>query len=219
MLITSLENNKVKDLIKLQMKKYRDLTNSYIVEGEHLVLEAYKSNRIKEVFLLENENIDIDVPYTFITKDIMKKITTLDTPPSIIALCEKNNNNEIIGNKVLLLDEIQDPGNLGTIIRSSVAFGIETIILSENTVDLYNPKVLRSSQGMNNHINIISMNAKEAIEIMKKEGFVIYGTNVEKGIDVRELDNKSKEKIMNCYKEYIEINKLNERIYEEPVWT
>lgn len=194
MVITSLDNSKIKELVKLQKKKYRDITNTYIVEGMHLVIESYKANVIKEVFLLENEKIDLDVPYTYVTQDIMKKISTMDTPSNIIAVCEKKHKNEIIGNKILLLDEIQDPGNLGTIIRSSVAFGIETIILSENTVDLYNPKVLRSAQGINNHINIINMNAEDAIYEMKKNNIIIYGTNVEKGLDVRTIEKESKEK-------------------------
>ena len=122
----------------------------------------------------------------------MKKISTMDTPPTIMAVCKKNTNNEIIGSRILLLDEVQDPGNLGTIIRSAVAFNIDTIILSENTVDLYNPKVLRATQGMFAHINIISMNADAAINYLKSKNIVVYGTNVEYGIDVRKLDSSSK---------------------------
>ena len=190
MVITSLENNKIKELVKLQNKKYRDLTNTFIVETPHLVQEAYKSNIVKEVFLLEGESINLDVPITYVSQEVMKKITTMDTPSNIIALCEKINSNEIIGNKILLLDNIQDPGNLGTIIRSSVAFNIDTIVLSLDTVDLYNPKVLRSTQGMFSHINIVTMDLKEAISELKKRNIVIYSTNVVAGEDVRDISNK-----------------------------
>jgi len=191
MIITSLDNNKIKDLVKLQNKKYRDLTNTFIVETPHLVEEAYKSNIVKEVFLLEGESTDLDVPITYVSQDVMKKITTMDTPSTIIALCEKNNSNEIIGNKILLLDNIQDPGNLGTIIRSSVAFNVDTIILSLDTVDLYNPKVLRSTQGMFSNINIIVMDLIDAINELKKRNIVIYSTNVVDGEDVRNIKDKS----------------------------
>ena len=189
MVITSIENNKIKDLIKLQMKKYRDLTNTFIVETPHLVEETFKSGIVKEIYALEDYECNYNIPITYVSNEIMKKITTTDTITNVIALCEKKSNNEIIGNRILLLDNIQDPGNLGTIIRSSVAFNVDTIILSSDTVDLYNPKVLRSSQGMFCHINIITMDLIEAINIIRNKGISVYGTNVNNGVDVRSLDN------------------------------
>ena len=191
MIITSLENNRIKDLVKLQTKKYRDNTNTFLVEGYHLVEETYKSNILKEVFVLEGTSIDLDVPITYVSSDVMKKISTTDTYCDIVGLCEKKNSSEIIGNKILLLDDIQDPGNLGTIIRSSVAFNVDTIILSLNTVDLYNPKVLRSTQGLFCHINIITMDLVEAINTIKSSGITVYGTNVNNGEDVRNINNTS----------------------------
>ena len=194
MIITSLENNKIKELVKLQKKKNRDKTNTFIIEGLHLVNEAIKENIVIELYALEGENIEYNFPVTYVSAEVMKKITSLDSIPTIIALCRKNNSKEIIGDKILLLDEIQDPGNLGTIIRSAVAFNISTIILTNNSVDLYNPKVLRSTQGMFTHINIINMNAYSAIQQLKNNNFIIYGTNVKNGIDVRQLPNKYKNK-------------------------
>ena len=199
MVITSLENDKVKDLVKLQKKKYRDLNGTYLVEGYHLVEEAYKAGILLEVYLIEEEDFPFDVPKTFVSQDVMKKISTMDTPSGIIGLCRKIGyadikNQMTLLNKVLLLDEIQDPGNLGTIIRSSVAFGIDMIILSENTVDLYNPKVLRATQGMYCHIPIISLNAKDVIDFFRKNQFTIYGTNVVNGVDARSLSAEEKNK-------------------------
>ena len=191
MIITSLENNKIKDLVKLQNKKYRDSTNMFLVEGEHLVEEVYKSNLLKEVFVVEGDSFNIDVPITYVSSDVMKKISTTDTYTNVVGLCEKKNSNEIIGNKILLLDDIQDPGNLGTIIRSSVAFNVDTIILSPNTVDLYNSKVLRSTQGMFSHINIITMDLVETINTIKSLGITVYGTNVNNGEDVRNINDTS----------------------------
>ena len=190
MVITSLDNKKVKEVVKLQSKKYRDSTNTFVVETEHLVEEAFKAGIVKDVFLVENEFVDRDDIY-FVTPEIMKKMSSMESPSNVLAVCEKSNSKEIIGNKILLLDNIQDPGNLGTIIRSSVAFNVDTIILSPDTVDLYNPKVIRASEGMFCHINIITMDLDEAIEKIKNKGIEVYGTNVVDGIDVKEINKSS----------------------------
>ena len=209
MIITSLENNKIKDLVKLQTKKYRDNTNTFLVEGEHLAEEVYKVGIVKELFALEGTKIDLNIPITYVSSEVMKKISTTDTVIDVVALCEKLDNKEIIGNKILLLDDIQDPGNLGTIIRSSVAFNVDTIILSPNTVDLYNPKVLRATQGMFCHINIITMDLFEAIDTIKNKGISVYGTNVNNGLDVRSISDTSSYALImgnegNGVKEYIQ---------------
>ncbi|MBQ8534412.1 MAG: RNA methyltransferase [Bacilli bacterium] len=192
MVITSVENEKIKNLCKLEKKKYRDMTNTYLVEGEHLVIEALKANVLDEIFVLEGSNFSFDVKTTEVSFEVMKKLSSMDTPINIIGLCHKNSNNEILGNRIVLLDELQDPGNLGTIIRSSLAFNIDTIILSENTVDLYNPKVLRATQGMHFHINIISMPSYDAVTKLKENNYLVLGTNVENGYDVRDIDKLDK---------------------------
>lgn len=190
-MISSLDNEKVKKLVKLQMKKYRDLYKEYVVEGEHLIGEALKVGSVLEVFVVEGYDYNADCPVTEVSRNVMKKISTMDTPSNVIALCKKTINKNI-GKKILLLDEVQDPGNLGTIIRSSVAFNIDTIILSENTVDLYNPKVLRGTQGMYNFINIFSMNSIDAINEIKSKNIKVYGTNVVNGVDVKSLNDEDK---------------------------
>lgn len=192
MIITSLDNKKIKELAKLKQKKHRDLTNRFLVEGEHLIQEAAKSNLLEEIILIEDYDTDISMNKTYVSKEVMKKLTDLDTPCSMIGVCKKNNNDKIIGNKILLLDDIQDPGNLGTIIRSSVAFNVETIVLSKNTVDLYNPKVIRSTQGMLFHINIITMDLIEAIEKIHNKNILVYATDVVDGTDVRTLTKEEK---------------------------
>lgn len=194
MVVTSLENERVKKWTKLQKKKYREEFGQYIVEGEHLVLEAYKAGVLEELILEENEELIVDVPFTYVTKEIIDKISSLDSPCSILGVCKKINNNDIVGNKILILDDIQDPGNLGTIIRSAVAFNIETIILSENTVDLYNSKVLRATQGMFFHTNVVKMDLSVAINDIKNKGIIVYGTNVVDGVDASTLDSSDKDR-------------------------
>lgn len=194
MLITSLENDKIKKCIKLKEKKYRDINQEFIVEGDHLVIEAYKSGLLKEILIEQDSVTVLDVPITYVTQEIINKITGLESPSHILGICKKQEEKEEYGNRLLLLDEIQDPGNLGTIIRSSKAFGIDTVVLGDKCVDLYNPKVIRSTQGIGFHINIVNRNLKEVIEELKKKEIPIYGTRVEFGEDVRKLKQDDREK-------------------------
>ena len=122
---------------------------------------------------------------------IIKKLSNTISPQKIVGVCKKLEEKEL-GNKVLILDDIQDPGNLGTIIRSSVAFGIDSIVLSNNTVDLYNDKVLRSSEGMIFHINIVRRDVIDTIDKLHDLGYVVLGTSVDVGmyVDKVELTNK-----------------------------
>jgi len=194
MKITSLENEKIKKYVRLKTKKGRDQEGLFLVEGFHLVEEAYKANLIEEIILLEEETCPYDIPYIYVSEDVMKKLTMMETASSVMAICHKKETSTNLGSHILLLDEIQDPGNLGTIIRSSKAFGIDTIVLGDGSCDLYNPKVLRSTQGMAFHINIISHNLRDLILKLKEESIPIYGTKVDGGIDAYTLSEMQKEK-------------------------
>ena len=158
MLITSTNNDKVKELVKLKEKKYRDNNNIFFVEGKDLCDEAYNSGLLREVYILDGkDNIYDGIPYCYISADVMKKISDMPSMTEYFGVCTKKVEDDL-GNKVLVLDNIQDPGNLGTIIRSAVAFNFDTIVISKDTVDLYNPKVVRSTKGMLFNINIITRN-------------------------------------------------------------
>ena len=194
MLITSLDNDRIKRIIKLKDRKYRKKEKRFIVEGMHLVMEAYKKGIIEEVILEKDSVLPFDVDYIYTTNDIIKKISSLDTPSEVMAVCKMLDEDVELGNKILMLDGIQDPGNLGTIIRSSVAFGIDSIVLSKDTVDLYNPKVIRSTQGMMFHIPIVTKDLLEAIDELRKREIPIYGTKVGYGEDPRNIILKDKKK-------------------------
>lgn len=188
-MIESINNEKIKNLNKLKQKKYRDELGLFLVEGKHLVEEAYKSGILKEIFT--TFDIDIDIPITHVTDEIIKYLSDVETPQNIIGVCYKKES-QIIKDKVIMLDDIQDPGNLGTIIRSAVAFNFDTIILSENSVDSYNSKVIRSSQGMIFKVNIIRTNLKEMIKKLKSDGFYILATKVTDGKNIKALEKKKK---------------------------
>ncbi len=187
MVIASKDNKKIKEYRKLNQKKYRDKYKMYLIEGEHLVKEAYKKGYLKEIILEENEKTDINLNTIYVTKDVLKSISLLDEPYNIIGVCNYLKEDEKLGSRLLILDNIQDPGNLGTIIRSATAFNIDTIVLSNDTVDLYNSKVLRAAQGMNYNINIIRRNLKQFIVDIKNDGYKILGTDVEKGINIKNV--------------------------------
>ena len=108
-----------------------------------------------------------------------------------MGICKKIEEKEI-GKKLVILDGVQDPGNLGTIIRSSVAFNIDTIILSKTCVDLYNSKVLRATQGMIFNINIIERDLEEIIPKLKENNYKVYGTKVNGGKSLKDIEKTDK---------------------------
>ena len=188
-MIESVNNEKIIKYSKLLQRKYRDEYDLYIASGEHLVLEALKRNLVVDIFLLkETENI-YGNNVTYVSENVLRKLTNLKTLPNVAAIVKKNNELDIRGN-VIMLDSIQDPGNLGTIIRSAVAFNIDTIILGDNTVDLYNEKVLRASEGMIFNINIIKKHLTDVIMDLKMNRYDIIGTKVDGGTDIKKIKSK-----------------------------
>jgi len=180
-MIESVNNEKIKYYAKLNQKKYRDEAKLFIVEGEHLVEEATKRNLVEVIYSLEPSDGAIRV-----IEQVMGKLSALFTIPKVLAVVRMPEKREIKGN-VLLLDDIQDPGNLGTIIRSAAAFGIDTIIASNNTVDFYNLKTIRSSEGMLFYVNLLKGDIEEFI-LNNKDKYTIYNTNVVGGIDVSDIE-------------------------------
>lgn len=181
-IITSLENNKVKYWNKLNDKKFRDSENLFLVEGDHLIKEAYLTSSLVELIIDENYISDTkDIKTTYVTKNIMKKISRQVTPPKAIGIVKKFKPLDY-GNRLIILDDIQDPGNLGTIIRSAVAFNIDTLILGEGCVDLYNAKTIRSSEGMIFHINTIRTNLEKFLTELQENNYTIFGTDVTNGL-------------------------------------
>ena len=187
-MIESINNEKIKKYSKLLQKKYRDEEGLYIVSTDHLVKEALKKEIVVEIFLLDSkENIYGKV--TYVTESVMRKLTSLKTLPSVVAIVKKEKPKKIMGN-VIMLDGLQDPGNVGTIIRSAVAFNIDTIIIGDNTVDIYNEKVLRASEGMIYNLNIIKKNLVDAIMDLKLDGYTVIGTKVDNGKNIKDINVK-----------------------------
>lgn len=186
---SSTNNDFIKSIKKLNEKKYRDNTNTFLVEGEHLVHEAIKNNLVKYVIVRDNYDFNYDNKI-IVTDKVLKYISNLNTPSGIMAVCNKPESSEL-GSRIIVLDNIQDPGNLGTIIRSSVAFNFDTIVISNDSVDVYNSKVIRATQGMLFNVNTIVTDIKEFLTSIKDD-YKIIGTDVTNGKSVSDFKNLKK---------------------------
>lgn len=179
MLYSSINNHKIKEIRNLKQKKYRDKTSLFIVEGEKLVREAEKKGVLQEVFKQENFPFISKVSTHEVTNKVMKEITSLESIPKIIGICKKQK--AYLGSRIVILEDVQDPGNIGTIIRSAVAFSADTIVVSKGCADPYSPKVQRAAQGMNFHISILEEEVETILPILKEQKIPIYGTKVNGG--------------------------------------
>lgn len=152
--ITSVNNNIVKEYAKLQQKKYRTQSGKFLLEGFKAISEAFECGiKLETVFVDKKHLQEYEFVKEIITETnevVLKKLSTTESAPEAIAIgFQKIYDNENLKNskKVVLLEDIKDLGNLGTIIRSSVAFGADAIVLYGESVDIYNPKCVRASVG------------------------------------------------------------------------
>lgn len=170
MKISSINNQLIKDTVKLHKKRNRDERNQFVMEGYHLYEEAQKHGNIKTIFTTDETIIGDKVIY--VTDQVLEKISQTKKPQGVLCICEKINKTDIT-DKVLILEQVQDPGNLGTLLRSALGFGFNTVVL-DNTCDLYNEKVIRATQGNIFKLNIIEQNTLEFIH--QNQDFKYYGT-------------------------------------------
>ena len=193
-----LTNNEIKFIKSLQLKKYRDKNSLFIVEGEKVVNELIESDFLIEKIYATTDwydinfsKIDIDLFYKVSPKEL-KRISSLKSPNNVLAVVKKRDlaiNLDALGKITLVLDNLQDPGNLGTIIRSSHWFNVSNIICSKNTVDVYNPKVIQSTMGSLFKLNVYYEDLVPFLESCKKS-YEIYGAFLD-GFDCKLIKSKS----------------------------
>ena len=192
--IDSTNNFRVLQWIKLKDKAYRRSKKQFIVEGYHTVQEAYKTGCLVEVITTENKNEFRDIETYVVRDDVMKKISSLASPHKVIGICDMKQKSDY-GNSILMVDGISHPGNLGTIIRSAVAFNVDTIVVNDS-VDVYNQKVIQATQGMIFHINIIKTSLEECIDELKKKKYQIIGTDVREGVKLDDFKAREKHAVL-----------------------
>lgn len=171
MKITSTQNEFIKHLVKLNQKKVRDTHNELLIEGEHLIEEAKAANLIKKTLGFENADIIID-------EKVAKKLSSTHSGSNQFALIKKTTYEFVWGTRILICDGVQDPGNVGTMIRSAHSFGFDMVILSPDCADAYNDKTIRATQGAIFSIPVLTMDLKEAYETLKKWQIKIYASDV-----------------------------------------
>lgn len=185
-MIESTNNEKIKEISKLKDKKYIKEKGKFLIEGKHLIEEADKHGYLEEVYVLNG--VECKYPNAiFVSQNILNKISSLDNATNMVGVSRVIDDGKIRG-KVLILDDISDPGNMGTIIRSMIAFNIDTLILSPKCVHLYNSKVIRATEGMIYNLNVIIKDLDEALSTLKDKGYKIYGTNVISGTSLEKTE-------------------------------
>lgn len=207
-IITSKDNELVKNIKKLKEKKYRDENNQFIVEGIKLVAEAIEEQAdINCIVVCEdciNDGlIDKKLLYEiakfkciYVTEKIFSTLTDVTSPQGILAVINRKDNNiKIDYNQefIVVLDGIQDPGNLGTILRTVDAAGLNQIVLSKETADSFNPKVVRSTMGGIFRVNIIkSDDLLETLKELQNNGFEVVVTSLDTDNSVYDINYNQK---------------------------
>lgn len=195
MVITSKDNELVKHIKKLKEKKYREEYGEFIIEGTKMIEEAINENaKIKTIIICDDCKTQGCIPNElmyeiaklnciYVSEKVFGFITDVINPQGILAVIEKPNLRE---NKInyendnfLILDGIQDPGNIGTILRTVDSLNIKQIIVSQDTADIYNPKVVRSTMGAIFRVNVVeSDDLVKTVREMKKHKIKIYATDL-----------------------------------------
>lgn len=206
--ISSKENELIKHIKKLKDKKERDISNEYLIEGIKLIQEAIQENvNIKQIIICDDcdktESMPKDLMYEiakydciYVTKKIFKYISEVQEPQGILAVIEKNNLDREIDYSqdiIVALDDVQDPGNLGTILRTVDSIGLTQIIVSKGTADSYNPKVVRSTMGAIFRIKIIECeDLEKTLKEIKKHKFKVVVTSLQTENSIYEINYNKK---------------------------
>ena len=193
--ITSKDNDVIKNIRKLKDKKYREIENKYIIEGIKLIEEAIEENaKIDTVVVCEdcvqNKTIEPKLLYeiakyncVYVSEKVFNVVTEVTNPQGILAVVEKENKESQINyneDVIVVLDGIQDPGNLGTILRTVDSVGLHQIIVSKQTADAYNPKVVRSTMGAIYRVKVIvSEDLVKTLKEIKKHKYKVLATSLD----------------------------------------
>lgn len=186
--ITSLSNAKIKAWAKYKEKKHRDDDQCFIVEGEHLIQEAYAAKVLQCIIVLKGREIpDLpDVEVYVVSDEILRKLTSLVSKETLLGICRYQSMEVLQAQRYVLLDDVQDPGNVGTILRSAYAFGYDGIVLSMGCADIYNEKVIRATQGALFHMQIVRAPLASEICKLKQKGFHIVATSLHEATMLRD---------------------------------
>lgn len=180
--ITSKQNSKIKYCLKLHQQSFREEEQKFLVEGEHLLEMALKANAVLEVYTVkEREDLPKSINQYLVNEEILRKIAFTMNPQGVVAVCKMQAEAPIKSDKVLFLDDVSDPGNLGTIFRTALAFGYKDILLTKNCCSAYNEKTIQASQGA-----IFAINFHKIFDIknLQKNGYQIITTEIKGSVSL-----------------------------------
>ena len=191
-LIQSKQNPKLKQWKKLLTAKGRDKQGAYLIEGTHLVEEALKANQPLECLIMTSDYdasmlplVAHDLTRYYITAEIARELSATPQPQGVFAIVslpdERDANWQATGTRYLLVDAVQDPGNLGTLIRTADAAGFDGVLLGKGTVDVYNDKTLRATQGSLWHLEVVRGDLLEMIAQLQAQQIPVYATALHQG--------------------------------------
>lgn len=180
--ITSKDNRKVVEASKLRLNKYQEETGLFLVEGHHMLDMASKYQRVQSVFTT-TELSGLAVDQYLVSEDILRKIASSKNPQGVVAICQKTVPSPDIKDKVLYLDDISDPGNLGTIIRTALAFGYLDVLLSSQCTSPFSDKAISASQGALFAVNLM-MNGEKELVRLKSAGYQIVATSLKDSLPI-----------------------------------
>lgn len=172
--ITSKDNRKVKEAAKLLSKGGPE---GFLVEGHHLVSMAYEAGLLQSFFATGPQ--PYEVSGYLVGEDIVKRLSTSVHPEPIVGIAKAASPKPLSSQRVLLLDRIQDPGNLGTLLRTALCFGFHDVIALTGSCSYFNPKAVQSSQGALFSLNLMRMGEREALALLEKEGYPLFGTSLQ----------------------------------------
>lgn len=196
MLIQSTQNEKIKAWGKLHQKKGRDEARQFLVEGEHLIAEAIQKQCLETLLIEVGMQYNFDGTIIECSEAVLKKLSQSTSGSTMIGICNMVETNPVDATHVILLDNIQDPGNLGTLIRTAHSFGFDAVYCSEDCVDLYNDKTIRSTQGAFFHIPVIRSDMDKQLKDLKEQEFTIVGTALKRAIPFAQTKDEKKVAIM-----------------------
>lgn len=202
MVISSKENNIIKEVKRLKEKKYRN--EKYIIEGHKMIDEAIQESVKIDIIIMTEEFANHNQKYVekinnykfiLVTENVFKELTEVKTPQGILAVVYKKEQRKIDekADYIMALDDVQDPGNIGTIIRTLDSANIKQLIVSRGTVDAYSPKVVRSTMGAIFRVQIIEVeNLSETLNSLKQKGFDLVSTSLQTDKNIYDINYNKK---------------------------
>lgn len=188
-IINSLNNPLIKKIKKLRQSKYRKIEKEFIVESLHLIEEAARSKQLKYIITCNLEFSFPNYKIIYVSENIIKHLSNMSTFNKYLGIVSIDEKNIDYQDNIIVLDQIQDPGNLGSILRSALAFNFKNIIISNDSVDLYNEKVIQSSQGSIFNLNIKRSNLINELEMLKEHNYLLVGSSLDKSITLNIKSN------------------------------